>query len=83
MPGDAGTERAWKRARSIEENHAFIMRVRISAAAGLGERRPQFSIEQVGTGRIDRFTSFENAAQSLAASVRRIVSGKAGEEVQT
>jgi hypothetical protein len=69
------TGRGWKDARTGEENHAFIMRVRISIASDGGERRSQFSIEDVTAGRTERFATFESAASSLAKSVQRIVSG--------
>jgi hypothetical protein len=69
------TGRGWKDARTGEEDHAFIMRVRISIASDGGERRSQFSIEDVTAGRTERFATFESAASSLARCVQRIVSG--------
>ena len=74
--------RGWNNARSGEEDHAFIMRVRISIASD-GERRPQFSIEDVSAGRTERFATYEGAAESLARSVQRIVSGVAGDTARS
>jgi hypothetical protein len=75
--------RRWKDASSGEEDHAFIMRVRISTASEGGERRPQFSIEDVSAGRTERFATYELAAESLARSVQRIVSGPPGDKVRS
>ena len=63
---------------SGEQDHAFILRVRISIASDSGERRPQFSIEDVSEGRTERFATYERAAESLARSVQKIVSGPSG-----
>lgn len=71
-----------KTTRSGEEDHAFIMRVRISIASD-GERRPQFSIEDVSAGRTERFATYEGAAESLARSVQRIVSGPPGDKARS
>jgi hypothetical protein len=72
-----------KDARGDEENHAFILRVRISIASDRGERRPQFSIEDVSAGRTERFATYERAAASLAGSVQRIVSGSLGDKAHS
>ena len=74
--------RGWKNAHSGEEDHAFIMRVRISIASD-GERRPQFSIEDVSAGLTERFATYEGAAESLARSVQRIVSGPPGDKARS
>ena len=63
---------------SGEQDHAFILRVRISIASDSGERRPQFSIEDVSEGRTERFATYERAAESLSRSVQKIVSGSSG-----
>ena len=68
-------------ARSGEEDYAFILRVRISFASDRGERRPQFSIEDVSAGQTERFATYERAAEALARSVQRIVSGSSGDQV--
>jgi hypothetical protein len=74
--------RGWKQAHGGEEDHAFIMRVRLSNASN-GERRPQFSVEDVSAGRTERFATYEGAAESLARSVQRIVSGVAGDTARS
>jgi hypothetical protein len=75
--------RGRKEARSDEEDHAFILRVRISIASASGERRSQFSIEDVSAGRTERFATYERAAESLALSVQRIVSGPPGDKARS
>lgn len=79
---DWKTGSQWPSSR-IEDDHAFIFRIRISTASGGGEQRAQFSIEDVSAGRTERFTTFELAAESLAKSVQRVVSGPAGDKVQS
>lgn len=82
-PSDWKPGRGWKAARSDEEDHAFILRVRISIASDRGERRPQFSIEDVSAGQMERFATYERAAESLARSVQRIVSGPSGDKARS
>lgn len=77
-----GPGRGWKDTLGSEEDHAFIMRVRISIASD-GQRRPQFSIEDVSAGRTERFATYERAAESLARSVQLVVSGPPGDKARS
>lgn len=68
---------------SDEEDHAFIMRIRISIAADGGERRSQFSVVDVAAGHTERFATYEHAAEWLAHNVQRIVAGPAAGPADT
>lgn len=57
-----------------EEVHAFIVRLHLSIASEDGTCRARFSVEDVGDGRTDQFTSFAPAAAHLDARIREIVS---------
>jgi len=82
-PSEWRPGRGRKDAPSDEEDHAFILRVRISIASDRGERRSQFSIEDVSAGRTERFATYDRAAESLARSVQRIVSGPPGDKARS
>jgi len=80
---DGGPGRGWRDSRTGEETYAFIIRVRISIASDGGERRPQFSIEDVSAGRTERFATYKGAADSLARSIERIVTGPPGDKARS
>lgn len=72
---DAPPRKGWKSMRAQEENHAFILRVRLAGAADR-VRHAQFSVEEVGARRKLRFATFPLAAEWLRERVKEIVPGQ-------
>jgi len=70
-------------AREAAPDTDFGLNGNISIASGGAERRPQFGIEDVAAGRTERFATHERAAESLARSVQRIVSGPPGDKARS
>ena len=75
--------RGWKDARSGEEDHAFIMRVRISIASDAASGGRNSASRTFRQGGRERFATYERAAESLARSVQRIVSGPPGDKARS
>jgi hypothetical protein len=78
---DGAPHQGWKSMRAQEENHAFILRVRL---VGTSERilQAQFSVEEVGALGKQQFATFQLALEWLGERINEIVPGQVEDRSQ-
>ena len=79
---DGTPHRGWLAVRAQEENHAFILRIRL-AEDDERVRHAQFRVEEVGASRKQRFSTFLLAVEWLGERINQVVPGQVEDRGQS